>query len=762
MIGIVEAMSRPVVLIVAAAVVFAGAIPHALAAELQTDSETTFLIQVVLLVLVGRLLGEGMQRIGQPAVMGQLLAGILLGPSLLGWIWPGAQAVIFPVDAGQGKMINGVATLGVLMLLLLTGIETDLKLVKKIGRPAIIVSAAGIMIPFLCGVTLGEGLPQSVLPDPGRRLMTALFLGTALSISSVKIVAMVIRDLGFQRRNIGQIILATAIIDDTIAWILIGIIASLATLGTIDLPGVLRTVLGTALFLAVSFTIGRRIVFRLIRWTNDNFISEMPVITVILLIMGAMALATDAIGVHAVLGAFVAGMLVGNSPILTRQIDGQLRGLITGLFMPVFFGLSGLRANLGVLADPHLLLLAIGFVLIASVGKFVGAFLGGRLAGLTMRESLTLGCGMNARGSTEVIVATIGLSVGALDQRLYTIIVAMALITTLAMPPMLRWALAQLPFSEEEKERLAREAFAEKSFVAKLERLLIAVDGSTNGRFASRLAGLIAGGRGLPTTVIPLHPAQAGQPAIATATDPDDDTQHVVVETLKAAADVSKAAGAESADERPTPVDVVIRTQQAPIEEAVAGEAGRGHDLLLAGVENAVLAHGHFNAQIARTAEAFEGPLAIVDARGTHLQNPLAPSLDILVPVTGTEVSRRALEVALCLARSSDGRVTALYVSSNQPASRRPRFGRSLLATENEEAILREAATLADQYGTLIRTAISSRIAPEQAIIRRANSRRCGLVVMGVRKRPGQTLFFGNVAAAVLEKSKCSLLFVAS
>ena len=237
-------MLRPLIFLVAASALFVGDAPHALAAELQTDSEATFLIQVVFLVLVGRLLREGMQRIGQPAVMGQLLAGIFLGPSVLGLIWPDAQAVIFPADVGQRKMIEGVATLGVLMLLLLTGIETDLKLVRKLGRPAIIVSAAGIMMPFLCGVALGEGLPNSVLPNPGQRLITALFLGSALSISSVKIVAMLVRDLGFQRRNIGQIILASAIIDDTVAWILIAIIASLAAGETINLSSVLRSVLG--------------------------------------------------------------------------------------------------------------------------------------------------------------------------------------------------------------------------------------------------------------------------------------------------------------------------------------------------------------------------------------------------------------------------------------------------------------------------------------------------------------------------------------
>src|ERR1700724_2961088 len=165
--------------------------------------------------------------------------------------------------------------------------------------------------------------------------------------------------------------------------------------------------------MAASLTFGRRIVFYLIRWANDNFKSEFPVITVILVIMIAMALITQVIGVNTVLGAFVAGILIGESPILTRHIDEQLRGLIVALFMPVFFGLSGLSADLTVLKNPALALLAVGLIVIASVAKFLGAFVGGKLGGLTRAESLALGCGMNARGSTEVIVATIGLSMGA-------------------------------------------------------------------------------------------------------------------------------------------------------------------------------------------------------------------------------------------------------------------------------------------------------------------------------------------------------------
>src|SRR5215471_7505852 len=296
---------------------------------------------------------------------------------------------------------------GILMLLLLTGMETDLALVRRSGKAAFAVSVAGI--------TLGEALPDSLLPHPDRRLVTTLFIGTALAIASVKIVALTIRELDFLRRTIGQLIVTAAIIDDTIGWILLSIILGLAGHGTIDLASIGQSVLGTLLFLAVSFTIGRRVVARLIRWANDTFVSDLMVITAILIVMGAMALITQAIGVHTVLGAFVAGILVGQSPILTRHIDEQLRGLIVGLFMPVFFGMAGLQANLAVLGDPTILALSLLLILIASLGKFSGAFLGGTVGGLNWRECLALGCGMNARGSTEVVVATIGLGMGALS-----------------------------------------------------------------------------------------------------------------------------------------------------------------------------------------------------------------------------------------------------------------------------------------------------------------------------------------------------------
>src|ERR1700730_7215850 len=362
-------------------------------------SEFILIVQIVLLITVGRGLGEIMQRLGQRSVIGELLAGLLLGPSLFGWLWPAAQSAIFPPAPEQKALIEGMAPFGILLLLLLTGMETDLKLVRRVGRAAIAISVAGIVVPFCCGFALGQFLPESLLPHPEQRLVASLFLGTALSISSVKIVAVVVREMNFMRRNVGQIIVATAVIDDTIGWIIIAIIFSLASRGSLDVWSVAQAVLGTLAFLAVSFTVGRRLVFQLIRWANDHLVSSAAVITVILLLMCGMALTTQLIGVHTVLGAFFAGVLVGESPILTRQIDERLRGLINAPFMPVFFGLAGLSADLTVLKDYKLLLLTGALVLIASLGKFGGAFVGGALGGLSRRESFALASGMNARGS---------------------------------------------------------------------------------------------------------------------------------------------------------------------------------------------------------------------------------------------------------------------------------------------------------------------------------------------------------------------------
>ena len=746
-------------------------------------SDAIFIAQIITLMVVGRLLGEAMLRLRQPAVMGQLIAGLLLGPSLFGFLFPDLQHALFPKSTEQKAMIDAISQFGILLLLLLTGMETDLKLVRQTGRASLFASLTGIVIPFLCGVALGEMLPDSMLPDPEKRLITSLFLGTALSIASVKIVAMVVREMNFMRRVVGQVILASAIIDDSIGWIIVSIIFSLALHGSVDPMSLTQSIIGTIVFMIASLTIGRRAVFFTIRWVNDTFVSEFAVITAILVIMGVMALITHLIGVHTVLGAFVAGLLVGESPILTRHIDEQLRGIITAFFAPVFFGIAGLTADLTILADPKMAFFTVGLILIASVGKFTGAFVGAELGGLTKREGFALACGMNARGSTEVIIATVGLSMGALNQDLFTMIVAMAVLTTMAMPPTLRWALSRIPMRKEEKQRLEREELEARGFVPNLERLLLAVDDSPNGQFASRVAGVLAGTHGMPTTV--LHIPDSGK---IEGTMPDNSEKMGVppdkkkdeeskgsarktektekrIEKAEKAGDTVQQAAAEIKDKQKSEekvdasVEVTTIVHEQPSPATIAEEAKKGYDAFIIGLEATSKRSADFDSGVANLAKGFGGPLIIAATRD-NLQKKPDSKLSVLVPVNGTEPSRRAAEVAITLARATKAPVTVLYVAVRTAGRRGMRRG--IRNRRNEEAILKDIVAIADGYNMSIRTAVVAEPAADEAILREIERRGHNLVVMGVGRRPGEKLFFGDTAAALLEKSERSLLFVAT
>ena len=709
-------------------------------------SEFLLLVQIALLIAIGRGLGEVMQRIGQPSVVGELLCGLLLGPSLFGWLWPAAQHAIFPPSPEQKALLDGIAQFGILLLLLLTGMETDLGLVRKVGKAAIAISVAGIVVPFVCGFALGEFLPKSLLPHPEARLVASLFLGTALSISSVKIVAVVVREMNFMRRNVGQIIVASAIIDDTIGWVIIAIILSLAAHGSLDMYSVAQTLFGTFAFLAISFTVGQRLVFRLIRWANDHLVSSAAVITVILLLMSLMAMITHVIGVHTVLGAFVAGVLVGESPILTRQIDERLRGLISSLFMPVFFGLAGLSADLTVLEDPNILMLTAALVLIASIGKFGGALAGGTLGGLTWRESYALASGMNARGSTEVIIATIGLSMGVLSQNLFSMIITMAILTTMVMPPMLRAALKRLPLSREEKERLEREEFEQNGFVANLERLLLAADESVNARFASHIAGLLAGWRGLPITVLHVDP-EAQQ-------DKKSDEGSLEVIVRKAAKSI-----AEADQDSPGNIEITTRVPKESPAEAIEEEARKGFDLLVVGMDKTLNAEGGFDWKIEDIAASFRSPMAISVAKGPHLKQPAPSGLKILVPVSGSAVSRRGAEVAIALAVASPDPLRVVYVSTTRDKG--SRRGSASISLGREEAILKDTAAAAARYNVEARTVLRAHTAPEEAILQEIRASNVDVVVLGVDRITGEKLDFGSVAHAVLRNSSASVLLIA-
>jgi nucleotide-binding universal stress UspA family protein len=366
-----------------------------------------------------------------------------------------------------------------------------------------------------------------------------------------------------------------------------------------------------------------------------------------------------------------------------------------------------------------------------------------------------------------VIVATIGLSMGILNQNLFTLIVTMAVVTTTAMPPMLRWALKRLPLRKKERVRLEREELDAKGFVTNLERLLLAADDSANGKFAAQLAGAIAGSGGKPTTVVNMNTDNRGNRAARPrAEKADRDAANADAEesktTVENAAEGTTTLEAHADEEKRGNADVTTRRNKSGGHEALAGEARKGYDLLVVGIAKTRDPKGGFSKNISLAAKGFEGPVVVVDAHESHSDRLSDRYGKILLPVNGTDVSRRAAEIALTLARASGAQVTALYVTrANGNGGKRKSATRKRVTRRNEQAVLEDIGALGDRYQVSVRSATRVNMAPEEAILKEAK-RGYDLIVLGVSRRPGDTLFFGNTAASVLDHSDISNLFVAS
>jgi nucleotide-binding universal stress UspA family protein len=316
-----------------------------------------------------------------------------------------------------------------------------------------------------------------------------------------------------------------------------------------------------------------------------------------------------------------------------------------------------------------------------------------------------------------------------------------------------------VPLRKAEKERLEREELEQKGFVPNLERLLFAVDHSPNGRFASRLGGLLAGNRGIPITVLPLSANNARASGRNGGAPAKDEAEARIARKGEETSEGAAKAAAEDTkkkqdEDKPDSVDVTMRMSDAPTPEVVAREAEKGYDVLFIGIGNMRSRDGGFSRTVDAIAGAFEGSLAVVDAKGKHIEEPEQSPLNILVPVNGTDVSRRAAEVAIEIARGARAPVTALYVAGR---------GRSgMRARRHEQAILDDISELAGKYKQEIKTAIRADIAPDRAVVVEARKNGHNLIVMGVGRRPGDRLYFGETATGILEDAPISVMLVAS
>src|SRR3954466_5955841 len=370
-----------------------------------------FLLQFGLMLAAARLLGGGARKLGQPSVLGELFAGILLRPAILGHLWPAAQHAIFPANQTQEHLLEMLSWLGMILLILRTGLELDLRLLRLLGRAALLASAVGIVLPFATGFLLGHGMPAGLLVKGSDRNVFALFLATAMSISAVKVIAKTLLDLKLTRRDVGAIILAASIADDTVGWVLLSIVSSIAMSGAVSPAAVLRPLGATLLVIAGAALVGRPVVRRLIGWIERGRGIEHSTTSAVVVLTFALAALTEKLGIHAVFGAFIAGLLITSLPRIRQSTLDALDSTTMGVFAPIFFVYTGLRVTTLSLPPAGITAAILG---LAIVGKVVGAGLGARLGGMRLASALAVGIGMSSRGSMELVVARIGMDLGVL------------------------------------------------------------------------------------------------------------------------------------------------------------------------------------------------------------------------------------------------------------------------------------------------------------------------------------------------------------
>jgi len=389
------------------------------------------LLQIGAILLVGRGLGLLFRRIGQPAVVAEILAGILLGPSLLGLLAPGLMAALFPADSMP--VLGMISQLGLVFFMFLIGLEFDVDLLRHQGRASVPISASGIVLPFSLGALLSLPLYPRLAPAGVPPATFALFMGIAMSITAFPVLARILSERRLIRTRIGTLALASAAVGDVVAWCLLAAVVAVASASGV--ATVLETVALAAVYVLVMWRLIRPMLAR-IGPRGDTPLSSDLIAGVFLLLL-ASASATEWIGIHALFGAFMFGVVVPRQNGLASSLIEKLEDLVTLVLLPMFFATSGLRTQIGLLSGTASWATAGLIILVATLGKFGGTALAARMTGLDRRTSAAVGILMNTRGLMELVVLNIGLDLKVISPELFAMMVVMALVTTVATSPLL-------------------------------------------------------------------------------------------------------------------------------------------------------------------------------------------------------------------------------------------------------------------------------------------------------------------------------------
>ncbi len=390
------------------------------------------LIALVTIISAARIFGFLCQRVGQPRVIGEVIAGIALGPSLLGQFAPDAMVFVFPSTITP--VLGILAQLGVILYMFLVGLELNSGLLHSRAQATVAISHASIIGPFLLGAVLALSAYSTYAPAGVTFTSFALFLGVAMSITAFPVLARILTDLRLDKTELGVMALSCAAADDVTAWCLLAFVVGVTQA---DLYGAVITIILSVCYISVMFGLARPVMIRLLAPLKNTELSVNATAWVLVAVL-ASAVITEFIGIHAIFGAFLLGAIIPHDSHVARSFRKKLEDVVSILLLPVFFAYTGTRTQIGLLSESSDWWFCSLIILVATVGKFGGTLIASRFTGLDWRTSASLGILMNTRGLMELIVLNIGLDLGVISPTLFAMMVLMALVTTIATTPVLR------------------------------------------------------------------------------------------------------------------------------------------------------------------------------------------------------------------------------------------------------------------------------------------------------------------------------------
>ena len=398
------------------------------------------LLQLAAMLISARALAEIAQHLKQPAVVGEILAGIVLGPTILGTISPDAFEYLFQSNPPANLALDGIVQIAVILLLFIAGLEVELHLVWSQGKSALNISFMGLIVPFVLGFIFPYFFPTFFGLADGDKLLFSLFMGTAMSITALPVVVRILMDTDLFKTKMGMVIVAGAMVNDIIGWLIFSVILSF--MGKSGNLSLMSTIGITLLFTVFMLTVGKALLNRVLPWTNKKLAWPGGLLSLSMAFCFLLSAFTEWLGIHAIFGAFLFGVALGDSDHLSEKAKEIIHQFINNIFAPLFFVSIGLKINFFTNFDIWLVLV---IIVISFAGKIIGSGFGAYRSGFPAKDAAAIGFGMNARGAMEIILGLIALENGLIDEKLFVALVVMALVTSMTSGPLMKWALKKKP-----------------------------------------------------------------------------------------------------------------------------------------------------------------------------------------------------------------------------------------------------------------------------------------------------------------------------